>query len=113
MTELICIVCPRGCHLLVDEQQGTITGHGCSRGEAYGREELKNPTRVLTSTVSIRGARYRRCPVKTAAPIPKGLLFKVLELIKQVELKSPVSIGQVILENVCGTGVPVVAARNL
>ncbi|MDR2028008.1 MAG: DUF1667 domain-containing protein [Treponema sp.] len=114
MTELICIVCPRGCHLLVDEQQGyTVTGHGCSRGEAYGRAELSNPTRVLTSTVAIRGARYRRCPVKTAAPIPKGLMFQVLERLKQVELDSPVSIGQVIVENVCDTGIPVVATRNL
>lgn len=112
MTELICIVCPRGCHLSVDEQY-TVTGHGCSRGEAYARTELSRPTRVLTSTVSIRKARYRRCPVKTAAPIPKGLMFEALELLKQVELKSPVSVGQVIVENICGTGVPIVVTRNL
>jgi CxxC motif-containing protein len=114
MTELICIVCPRGCHLLVDKQEGyTVTGHGCPRGEAYGRAELSNPTRVLTSTISIRGARYRRCPVKTAAPIPKGLMFEALQLLKQAAIDSPVSMGQIIVENLCGTGVPLVATRDL
>jgi CxxC motif-containing protein len=114
MTELICIVCPRGCHLFVDEERGyAVTGHGCSRGEAYGRAELSHPVRVLTSTVSIRGARYRRCPVKTADPIPKELIFEALGLLKQVELKAPVSIGQTVVDNVCGTGIPIITTRDL
>ena len=75
MKELICIVCPKGCHLKVDENDNyRVEGHGCVRGEAYGKKELTDPTRVITSTVKVTGALYARCPVKTAAPIPKGLI---------------------------------------
>jgi CxxC motif-containing protein len=71
MTELICIVCPRGCHLNVDEAHGyAVSGEGCKRGIEYGKAELRNPVRVLSSTVPIIGAMYRSCPVKTSAPIP-------------------------------------------
>ena len=65
MTELICIVCPKGCHLKVDEENGyAVTGNSCERGAAYGKKELVNPTRVVTSTVRIEGAALRRLPVR-------------------------------------------------
>ena len=68
MTELICIVCPKGCHLKVDEENGfAVTGNGCPRGEAYGYKELTNPTRVITSTVRVEGGALRRASVKTSA----------------------------------------------
>ncbi|MDR1307836.1 MAG: DUF1667 domain-containing protein [Treponema sp.] len=114
MTELICIICPRGCHLTVDETNDyAVTGEGCRRGIAYGRAELQNPTRVLTSTVSISGAMYRRCPVKTSAPVPKALVFEVMKEIGKITLKSPVSRGQVIRKNIRGTGVDLITTRAL
>ena len=73
MTELICIVCPKGCHLKVDEENGyKVTGNGCPRGAACGEKELVNPTRTITSTVRINGKTERRVPVKTSADFPKG-----------------------------------------
>ena len=55
--EIICICCPRGCHLQVDpENDYNVTGNACPNGAAYGKEELTHPTRILTSTV--------RCPKK-------------------------------------------------
>ena len=76
MKELICIVCPKGCRLRVDENDGyKVTGNTCPRGEEYGKMELTNPTRTITSTVAVRGAAHPRCPVKTTKPIPKGLIF--------------------------------------
>ncbi len=52
MKDLICIVCPRGCHLKVDEENDyKVTGNRCQRGVLYAYSELTNPTRVLTSTV--------------------------------------------------------------
>lgn len=52
MKELICITCPKGCHLKVDEENGyAVTGNSCPKGEAYGKAELCHPTRVVTSTV--------------------------------------------------------------
>ena len=72
MKELICIVCPKGCHLKVDETNDyKVTGNGCPRGEEYGKIELTHPTRVVTSTVQCSGGAHPRCPVKTSAPIPK------------------------------------------
>jgi len=112
--ELICIVCPKGCHLKVDENNDyTVTGNGCPRGAEYGRAELVNPTRVVTSTVRCVGGSGPRCPVKTAGAVPKSKIFEVMDALNGVELKAPVAVGQVVLENVCGTGVNVVAARAL
>ena len=77
MKELICIVCPNGCHLRVDETGGCrVTGNACPRGEEYGRSEVLHPTRVLTGTVRLHGAALPRCPVKTRSPIPKEKLLE-------------------------------------
>ena len=114
MKELICIVCPKGCHLKVDEDNGyAVTGNGCPRGAEYGKAELTNPTRVVTSTVRIGGAALPRCPVKTAGAIPKGMIFEIMKALDGVELTAPVTVGDVVIENVCGTGVNVVAARTM
>ena len=114
MTELTCIVCPKSCRLQVDENNNfSVSGQGCTRGERYGQEELKNPTRVVTSTVKIRGAGISLCPVKTTAAIPKHLMFIAVRLLEQVELTAPVCIGQKVIENVCDTGVPFVVTRDL
>lgn len=114
MKEVICICCPKGCHLSVDEENGyAVTGNGCARGAEYGKKELVTPTRVITSTVKIEGAAYARCPVKTNAPIPKGMMEDVMKALDAVTLTSPVSIGDTALKNVCNTGVDVVVTRNL
>lgn len=111
--ELICICCPRGCKLLVDLDTDTVTGNFCPRGAKYGLQEVKNPTRVLTSTVRIEGADLPMCPVKSKDPIPKGKLFLAMEEINKVRLKAPVHIGDIIIESVAGTGVSVIATRNM
>ena len=70
MRELICITCPKGCHLKVDEENGyKVTGNGCPRGAIYGKKECTHPTRVVTSTVKIVGAEIERLSVKTNGDI--------------------------------------------
>ena len=114
MKELICIVCPKGCHLTVDEEKDwAVPGNGCPRGAEYGRAELTNPTRVVTSTVRLLGGSYPRCPVKTDRPIPRELIFPVMAALDGVTAASPVHCGDIILENVCGTGANIVATRSL
>ena len=114
MTELICINCPMGCHLQVDEENDyAVTGNTCKRGEVYGKNEIKNPVRVLTTTVAIDGGAHGRMPVRTSEAIPKGKLFEAVEALKAVRLTSPVRCGDVVLENICGTGVNVIASRDL
>ena len=114
MNELICIVCPMGCRLHVDENYGyKVTGISCPRGEEYGKIELTNPTRTITSTVAVRGAAHPRCPVKTTKPIPKGLIFEAMQELDGLELTAPVALGQVAVANVCGTGADFVTTRAL
>jgi CxxC motif-containing protein len=112
MAELICIVCPKGCRIEADSGLN-ITGYSCERGEAYARGELQNPVRTLTSTVCVSGAALRRCPVKTRYPIPKRLMFEAMRLLDAVELSAPVEEGQVVIEDICGTGIPFVTTRNI
>ena len=114
MKELVCIVCPKGCRLHVDDENGfTVTGNSCPRGAEYGQNEIQNPTRVLTSTVRLSGGAYRRCPVKTEKAVPKGKLLDIMKELNRVEVASPVSIGQVVLTNAAGTGVNVVVTKSL
>ena len=113
MKELICIVCPQGCHLKVEENSLTVTGNSCPRGAEYGKMELTHPTRVVTSTVRCEGGLYPRCPVKTDRAVPKELIFRVMEALDGVTLAAPVEVGQIVAENICGTGANAVATRDL
>ena len=113
MKELICIKCPKGCHLRVDEENGfTVTGNSCERGEEYGNKELTNPTRVLPSPVKVTGSLHRRVSVKSAGELPRGLMEQAVRLLDRVQLQAPVAIGDVVLENVLGTGIDIVATAN-
>ena len=114
MKELVCIVCPKGCRLHVDEENDyAVTGNSCPRGAEYGHNEIKNPTRVLTSTVKLNGGLYRRCPVKTDRAVPKGKLMEIMQALNEVTLTAPVQIGQIALENAAGTGANVIVTKNL
>ncbi len=110
--DLICICCPRGCHLHVDENLN-VTGNFCPRGAAYGKQEATNPTRVVTSTVRIEGSNLPMCPVKTNGSIPKGKIFDAMEEINLIKLHAPVHIGDVVIANIAGTGIDLIATRNM
>lgn len=112
MNRLICIRCPRGCHLEIDGNN-VVTGNRCPRGEEYALKELLNPTRTLTSTVRIRGSAIRRLPVKSAEEIPKVLLMDAIRQLDGIAINAPVQCGQVILEDIMGTGVPLIATRSI
>ena len=113
---LICIGCPLGCPLTV-EMEGSevkaVSGNTCPRGDAYARKEMTNPTRIVTSTVRVAGGRLAMVSVKTASDIPKGKIFDCVKALKDVEGKAPVKIGDVIVENVAGTGVNIIATKNV
>lgn len=112
MKELICIVCPSGCHITVGDD-GTVTGNTRKRGEAYARKEATHPTRVLTTTVRLESAVLRRLPVKTREDIPKEKLFDAMRALDGVTVRAPVRRGDVVLRDVCATGVDVIACRDV
>ncbi len=112
--ELICIGCPMGCPLTVTMDQGNVadvTGNTCPRGKTYAEKEVTNPTRIVTSTVKVEGGDRMFTSVKTKEDIPKGKIFECMKEINGILAKAPVEIGDVLLENVAGTGVPVVATK--
>ena len=114
MKELICIVCPRGCHLQVDEERDyAVTGNACPRGAEYGVRELRHPVRTLTSTVVLQGGAHRRLPVRTNGPIPKQTIPAAMDAINQIQVEAPVHAGQVLCQDLAGTGVELIATRTM
>jgi len=114
MIELICIGCPKGCHLRVDEKNDLqVSGAGCEKGISYGKTEATHPMRIVTSTVKIKNTLHNRLPVKTDRAIPKALVFEAVRLLESIEVASPVRLGAVICPDVLGTGANFVAERDM
>ncbi len=110
--ELICIGCPLGCPVTVTMEDGAVTaveGNTCKRGDDYARKEVTNPTRIVTSTVTVEGGSDVTVSVKTRNDIPKGKIFECVRALKGVTVKAPVHIGDVIVADVAGTGVDIIA----
>lgn len=115
--ELTCIRCPMGCALTVElNDAGEVTrvsGNTCPRGEQYGRAEVTNPVRTVTTSVPVDGAAHaHQVSVKTKTDVPKARVFDVVNALAAVRAQAPVSIGDVIVADVAGTGVDIVATSN-
>jgi len=112
-----CIMCPLGCEVTVkNDAGGTITevlGNKCKKGETYARDEFTRPMRVLTSTVSIDGAQFSRLPVRTSSAVPKDRIFKCMGEIEKIKIKAPVKAGDIILKDILGLNVDLIATRDL
>jgi len=147
--KLVCISCPLGCRLTVtweDEENITVAGNRCAKGESYAREEILAPKRVVTATVAVaagagsatsaaadraaagraaarrattgrpatrQAAGARRLPVKTNAPLLKEHICELLNTLYRMEVKPPLRCGDVLLKDIAGTGVDLVAVRSL
>ena len=113
MKELVCIVCPKGCHLQVDETTLKVTGNSCPKGEEYGKTEIASPMRTVTSSVAIEGGIHPRLAVRTDKAVPKSKIFDIMKVIHSHKAVSPVKRGDVLIENVCETGANVIASRDM
>lgn len=112
--EMICINCPMGCRLTVDDtdrENILVTGNTCPRGAVYAKNEVVAPKRMVTSTVKVCGGTLPMVSVKTREAIPKELIFESLALLKDITLTAPVRIGDVALGNIAGCGVDFVATK--
>lgn len=112
--ELTCIVCPKGCQLTV-ELEGkkilSVEGYTCKRGLAYAETECTAPMRTLTTTAAVVGGGV--VPVKTDRTIPKEMLFECMKAINEIRVPADAKLGDVVIENVLGTGANVVTTRNV
>ncbi len=114
MKDMICIVCPKGCRMKVDEANGyAVTGNECKRGQEYAIAELCAPVRMLTSTVTVNGGLYPRVSVKTQSAIPKGEIENAMKAINDIEIEAPVTQGQIIIKNICNSNIDIIATRDM
>lgn len=116
MKEMICICCPMGCRLTVDDSDLNnvkVSGNTCPRGEKYGKEEVVCPKRMVTSVVRVEGGDVAMLSVKTRESIEKSKIFEALKALKGVTVKAPVKIGDVVVKDVLGTGVDFIATKNV
>lgn len=114
--ELTCIECPKGCRLTVEKTADgswRVTGNQCPKGERYGRSEVQNPTRLLTSTVRAKGLALTMVPVRTSQPIPKEHMLTAMAEIKRIQLGRPVICGDIIVKNFMNLEVDLISTREV
>ena len=113
--EITCINCPVGCRLTVELEDGkvvSVTGNTCPRGATYAKQECVDPLRMVTAVVPVEGS-FAPVSCKTRTPIPKKLIADCMKELAAVKLTAPIAAGSVILANVCGTGVDVIATKSV
>ena len=113
----LCIGCPLGCRLELDEDEAgeivEIRGASCRKGDRYAEQEHTDPRRMLTTTVAVEGALWPRLPVKSADTIPRDLVVDACRALATVQVRAPVRLGDVVVEDVAGTGIAVLATRDM
>lgn len=117
--DLICIVCPNGCLLEAQIEEGDevrvddIAGHLCDKGPEWAEQELVNPTRIIASNVIVENGDFPLVSVRTDSPIPLGSIHEVMKAIKVSRIKAPVQIGDIIIKGPAGTSCNIIATRNV
>jgi CxxC motif-containing protein len=113
MKHLICIVCPNGCHLEVDETNLNVTGAKCARGLTFAHDEMTNPKRTVTSSVRTSLPGYPVVSVRTSGDFPKALIPQLMDLLRSVTVHAYLPSGSIVLENVLGTGVNIITTTAM
>ena len=114
--EIICTVCPMGCRITVEgegENITSVTGVTCKTGEVYASEEFCHPVRILTTTVKTNSEKTPLVPVRSEKPLPKEKIMDCMEVIRKQEAKTPIAAYDVIVENICDTGINIVATGSV
>ncbi|PMQ01392.1 MAG: molybdopterin oxidoreductase [Dictyoglomus sp. NZ13-RE01] len=114
--KFVCVQCPLGCKLTVELNGNEIVkieGNRCKRGIEYAEDEIKDPKRVLTTSIKVIGGNLPLVSVRTDKPIPKRYIKEIMEIIKEKEVKAPVKRGDVIIQNIMNTGANIIATRSV
>jgi len=110
--DILCIGCPNGCCLRVEEGM-VVSGNWCERGIYFAMAEITNPTRTLTTTVRTSFPAVPVLPVRTAGEIPKGKIRDAMRLIGGISVNRPLGIGEIVVEDILGLGVDLIATSNI
>ena len=111
-----CIMCPMGCEMTVTMEHGkfiSVTGNSCPRGARYAETEVTDPRRMLTTTVRVEGGLLPLLPVVSADVLPKGKIADCVAYLRNVIVQAPVKAGDVIIPDILGLGVDIVASRDM
>jgi CxxC motif-containing protein len=113
--EIICVACPKGCRLEARRENDEIlvTHEGCKRGREYAESEINDPRRMVATTVCVNNSSRALLPVYTASPFPKNRITELLNALRTMKVPAPVYANQVVLGNALGTGIDVIASRDL
>lgn len=116
--DMVCIVCPMGCRLTLKEDAAQpggyeIIGNQCKRGTEYAIKEMTNPTRTITTTIKIKNGLLNRLPVRTDKPIAKSKMVECMRQLDTIEIQAPVKMGDIIVQNILGTDVNIIASRSM
>lgn len=114
--EITCIICPNGCNITVTrEADGSLSLEGaqCKRGEKYATAEFVNPTRMLITTMRVEGGELPVIPVRSREAIPKGKMFAAMDAVNATHATAPVTMGDVLIPDLLGTGIDVIASRDM
>lgn len=117
-----CTTCPSECLLTVEVERDadgavaevrSVTGNNCPRGDKFAHQELTCPMRVLTTTAAVSGGDEALLPVRTAEAIPLALHPQAMDLIRGLVIDAPIRIGDVVLEDLLGTSIDLVASMDI
>jgi len=113
--DIRCIVCPTGCLVHVENVNGEliIEGHSCKRGEVYARDEFIAPKRILTTTMRVENGFLPLVPVRSDKPIPKDKIKETLNVIATSQIKAPIKMGEILIQDVLGLDINIIASRDL
>lgn len=117
-----CTTCPSECLLTVEVERDadgavvevrSMAGNSCPRGDTFAHQELTCPMRVLTTTVAVSGGDEALLPVRTAEAIPLALHAQTMDLIRGLVVEAPIRMGDIVLENLLGTGIDLIASMDI
>jgi len=114
--EMVCITCPIGCRMELTIEDGKVAAvqhNSCKRGISYAEQEFYDPRRMVTATAFVTGGIVTRVPVRSSEPLPMAQIDAALEAIYDLRLQAPLDLGQVVIEDVAGSGVDIITTRKL
>ncbi|TFF85473.1 MAG: DUF1667 domain-containing protein [Promethearchaeota archaeon] len=114
--EITCIGCPKGCQITVKKlKNGEIEpeGYSCKKGKEYAIQEYTDPRRILTTTMKVKGGKLPLIPVRSNKGIPKGKLIDGMDVIANKQADAPIKMGDVLISNILGLDVDILASRDL
>jgi len=113
MKEFVCIVCPNGCELQIDENTKEVIGNKCIRGKKFAEDEISNPMRTICTSVKTIFKDIPVLPVRVSKDIPKDKIFDVMKKINEVVVDRRLQIGDVVIHNVLGLDADIIVTSNI